>query len=218
MTPSFSETELEALLERPVCRLLTPPIARRSPAVACSITGAGGSIGSELARQIARCQPARLTLVDHSELNLFQIERELRRVGAGRAARCRPRRCHAARMRRRVPVDRPHVVYHAAAYKHVTMVERAVCAGVEANVLGTIAAVDAAREVGARFVLISSDKAAAPHSVMGATKRLAELVVMARAQRGVPADRRPLRQRARQQRQRADDHARAHSAAGSRCR
>jgi FlaA1/EpsC-like NDP-sugar epimerase len=163
-----------------VCRLLTPDDRRAIAGRRVLITGAGGSIGSELARRIARCQPARLTLIDQSELNLFQIERQLAQSAPD------------------VPLDivlgdladtiddvclstRPHVVYHAAAYKHVTMLERAVCAAIETNVLGTIAAVEAARTVGARFVLVSTDKAAAPHSVMGASKRLAELMVMARA-------------------------------------
>lgn len=180
MNAVFSEAELEALLQRPVCRLLTPADRRAVAGRRVLITGAGGSIGSELARRIARCQPSRLTLLDQSELNLFQLERELLESAPG------------------VPLDlvlgdvattideaclssRPHVVYHAAAYKHVTMLERAVCAAVETNVLGTVAAVEAARTVGARFVLISTDKAAAPSSVMGATKRLAELTVTARA-------------------------------------
>ncbi len=150
------------------------------PAVASLITGAGGSIGSELARRIARCQPARLTLIDQSELNLFQIERELSESAPGvrldvildSVADAIDEACLSTR---------PHVVYHAAAYKHVTMLERAVCAAIETNVLGTIAAVEAARTVGARFVFISTDKAAMPSSVMGASKRLAELMVLARA-------------------------------------
>lgn len=180
MSTSFSEAELETLLRRPVCRLLTPADRQAIAGRRVLVTGAGGSIGSELARRIARCQPARLTLIDQSELNLFQIERELAELAPG------------------MPLDavlgdvsdtideaclatRPHVVYHAAAYKHVTMLERAVNAAVDTNVLGTIAAVEAARTVGARFVFISTDKAAAPQSVMGATKRLGELMVMARA-------------------------------------
>jgi FlaA1/EpsC-like NDP-sugar epimerase len=180
VTASFSEIELEALLQRPVCRLLTPDDRRAIAGRRVLVTGAGGSIGSELVRRIARCQPARLTLIDQSEHNLFQIERELVESATGVAfdvvlgdvADTIDEACLSTR---------PHVVYHAAAYKHVTMLERAVCAAVETNVLGTIAAVEAARTVGARFVLVSTDKAAAPHSVMGATKRLAELMVMARA-------------------------------------
>ncbi|HEY7790929.1 MAG TPA: polysaccharide biosynthesis protein [Vicinamibacterales bacterium] len=146
------------------------------------ITGAGGSLGSELARQIARCRPARLTLFEQSEYNLFHIERELAAscpdvpVDAllGDVTRLRHLRSACQQMR-------PHAVYHAAAYKHVTMTERAICPAIETNVFGTLHAVRAAQEVGARFVLVSSDKAAQPRSVMGATKRLAELVALAEA-------------------------------------
>ena len=181
MTIPFTDTELETLMDRPACLSLTPAERCALAGRRVLITGAGGSIGFELARQLARCRPEQLTLVDQSELNLFQIERELTEtapdvpldVVLGDVTRGAIRKaCRAAR---------PHVVYHAAAYKHVTMVERAVCSAVDANVLGTIQTVEAAREAGARFVLISSDKAASPQSVMGATKRLAEMVVMARA-------------------------------------
>jgi len=181
MTIPFTESELETLIERPVRRLLTAADRKAFAGRRVLITGAGGSIGSELSRQIARCRPARLVLVDHSELNLFQIERELQQ-----AAPDVPLEIVLGDVTRRAVLNairaaRPHVVYHAAAYKHVTMVERAVCPAVETNVLGTAAVAAAARDAGARFVLISSDKAAAPESVMGATKRLAELVAMSRA-------------------------------------
>ncbi len=180
MTIPFTDSELEALMARPICRLLTAADRKSIAGTHVMITGAGGSIGSELCRQIARCQPARLILVDHSELNLFQIERELQQV-----APAVPLDVVLGDVSRRVVVNairasRPHVIYHAAAYKHVTMAERAVCASVETNVIGTAVVAGVAREVGARFVLISSDKAAAPESVMGATKRLAELVAMSR--------------------------------------
>jgi FlaA1/EpsC-like NDP-sugar epimerase len=176
----FSEVELEALLQRPLRRLLTPADCRAIAGRRVLITGAGGSIGSELARRIACCKPARLTLIDQSELNLFQIERELNELAPGV-------RLDVVLGDVSETIDdacvstRPHVVYHTAAYKHVTMLERAVCSAVKANVLGTIAAVEAARIVGARFVFISTDKAASPRSVMGASKRLGELMVMARA-------------------------------------
>jgi len=174
----FTSAELEALLERPTRRLLTAADRRAFSGRRVLITGGGGSVGSELARQIATCLPERLTLIDNSELNLFQIERELRE----RFPRLplEPVLVDVTRgtvLKQAVHLARPHIVYHAAAYKHVTMVERAVCASVAVNVLGTLHAVAAARQVGARFVLISSDKAASPTSVMGATKRVAELVV-----------------------------------------
>ena len=178
----FSDDELEFLLERPVRRLLTEADRRAFTGRRVLVTGAGGSIGSELARQVARARPGRLVLLDQSELALFEIEREL-------ADSCPavPVEVVLADVARRDAVAqacrayRPQVVFHAAAYKHVTMAERAVCAAAEANVLGTWYTAEAAQVAGARFVLISSDKAAMPRSVMGATKRLAELVVLARA-------------------------------------
>jgi FlaA1/EpsC-like NDP-sugar epimerase len=175
---AFTAAELESLLDRPIRRVLTAADRRAFAGRRVLITGGGGSIGSELARQVAACGPARLTIVDHSELNLFEVEREL-------TARypdlfVDPVLADVTRrglMRQAFRAARPHVVYHAAAYKHVTMTERAVCPAALVNVFGTVVAVAAAREVGARFVLISSDKAASPRSVMGATKRAAELAV-----------------------------------------
>lgn len=181
MTIPFSDAELETLMNRPACRLLTSADRRAFTGRRVLITGAGGSIGSELARQLARCRPAHLTLVEQSEHNLFQIERELAGVAPAVPVTAVLGDVTRGAIRQACRTARPHVVYHAAAYKHVTMVERAVCAATDTNVLGTARTVDAAREVGARFVLISSDKAAAPHSVMGATKRLAELVALVRA-------------------------------------
>lgn len=179
MTMVFSDEEQEILLARPIRRLLGSEERERFAGARALVTGAGGSIGSELARQLASCRPARLTLIDQSEHNLFQVERQLReewpRVPLDPVLADVTR---AASMRRILRRSRPQVVFHAAAYKHVTMAERAVCAAAAVNVLGTAAALAAASEVGARFMLISSDKAAAPTSVMGATKRLAELVTI----------------------------------------
>jgi FlaA1/EpsC-like NDP-sugar epimerase len=181
VTP-FTAAELESLLCRPVRRLLASTDRAAFAGRRVLVTGGGGSVGSELARQIATCAPEVLTLVDHSEFNLFQIERELAEIAPRvRVDAVLADVTRAAATRRIVASARPHVVYHAAAYKHVSMVERAVCAAAAANVLGTAHVVDAARDAGARFVLISSDKAAAPQSVMGATKRLAELVALSRS-------------------------------------
>jgi FlaA1/EpsC-like NDP-sugar epimerase len=176
----FSEAELERLLGRPVRHLLTVADRRRYEGKRLLITGAGGSVGSELARQLADCGPEALTLVDHSELHLFEITRELseRAPGVGLDPVLADVR-HEPLMRRTMTSLAPDVVFHAAAYKHVSMMERDVCAAVAANVIGTANVVAAARDAGARVVLISSDKAAAPRSVMGATKRLAELVALA---------------------------------------
>ncbi len=172
----------EALLGRREREVLTEDETTRLAGQRVFVTGAGGSIGSELARQLASCRPALLTLFDQSEYNLFTIERELVEafpdvpldVVLGDVSRRRP-------LAQACRIARPHVVFHAAAYKHVTMVERAIGASLETNVFGTLHAARAAAAVGARFVLISSDKAAQPESVMGATKRLAELVAVADA-------------------------------------
>lgn len=148
------------------------------------VTGAGGSIGSELCRQIARYAPARLVLLELSEFNLYTIEQELSRLHPGlelvRLVRdvkdLEPLRAVFARWR-------PQVVFHAAAYKHVPLMEEDnAFAALRNNTLGTHHAALAAAEHGAeRFVLISTDKAVNPTNVMGATKRAAELVVSAMA-------------------------------------
>ncbi len=172
----------EQLLGRPLRAVLTPADQRSLLGRRVLITGAGGSLGSELTRQIAACGPERLVLLDHCEYAVFRIEQELRarhpnldvEVVLGDVSRRSDMRAVCASLR-------PHVVYHAAAYKHVTITERSAVPAIRTNVLGTLEAAHAAREVGARFVLISSDKAAEPRSVMGATKRLAEIVALGMA-------------------------------------
>jgi FlaA1/EpsC-like NDP-sugar epimerase len=167
----------ERLLGRPVESVLTAIDRRALKDRRLLITGAGGSVGSELARQLAACEPASLTLVDHAEYNLFRVERRLRaefpRLAIEAIVGDVSRR---ADMRAACLVTRPHAFYHAAAYKHVPITEVSVIAAARTNILGTVEAIRAARDVGARFLLVSSDKAAQPRSVMGATKRLAELV------------------------------------------
>ena len=180
MNDRIARAEQELLLGRPIEELLSAEDRRSFAGRACLITGAGGSVGSELAEQIARCGPSRLVLVDHCEHALFQIDQylteHLPQVRIEAALCDVTREKSIARLLRRA---RPDVVFHAAAYKHVTMAERNVVAAARVNVLGTLSALAAATRIGARFVLVSSDKAAAPTSVMGATKRLAELAVLA---------------------------------------
>ncbi len=183
MIAGCTDADAARLLQRPVRRLLTAADRRAFRNRRVLITGAGGSIGSELARQIARCHPERLVLVDHAELNLFEIQRELAEILPDTRLEAILGDVSRSSFRTVCQRERPHVVYHAAAYKHVTMVERSVCAATITHLFGSIVAAEAACEVGARFVLISSDKAAQPHSVMGATKRLAEMAVLARANR-----------------------------------
>jgi FlaA1/EpsC-like NDP-sugar epimerase len=149
------------------------------------ITGAGGSIGSELCRQIARVNPRRLVLVDHAEDNLFEIVRELEedrhvRTAVAVLADCK----EEERMREVFAEHRPGVVFHAAAYKHVGMMEQNPVEAVRNNALATrlVARIAGDTGVGA-FVLISTDKAVSPATVMGASKALAEWAVEAAASR-----------------------------------
>jgi O-antigen biosynthesis protein WbqV len=150
------------------------------------ITGAGGSIGSELARIVAGFDPAQIVLVERSENALFEIDREL----AERTPHI-PRRAilhditDADATLRQFTALRPQVVFHAAAHKHVPLMEDHPAHAVTNNFFGTKSVADAALATGvARFVLISSDKAVNPTSVMGATKRLAEIYVQALHRQG----------------------------------
>ncbi|HEX5585452.1 nucleoside-diphosphate sugar epimerase/dehydratase [Gaiella sp.] len=145
------------------------------------VTGAGGSIGSELCRQIARIRPAKLVLLDNAEPALFEIERELvRERGFLAAAAVVGDVKDAAKLRQVFDKYRPSVVFHAAAYKHVAMMEANPLEAVRNNTLGTRVLADVAIEHAAkRFVLVSTDKAANPRTVMGQSKALAEWIVEA---------------------------------------
>ena len=150
------------------------------------ITGAGGSIGSELCRQVARFEPARLVLYELSEFNLYTIEQELTEAfPALELVRLIGDVKDLAHLRATFGHWRPQVVFHAAAYKHVPLMEEHnAAAALRNNTLGTHHAAWAAAEVGAeRFVLISTDKAVNPTNVMGATKRAAEMVISSLADR-----------------------------------
>ena len=150
------------------------------------ITGAGGSIGAELCRQVAAFNCARLILLDFSETALFEIEREMRETYPNlsvKAVLCDVRA--AARIKAAFARERPELVFHAAALKHVSMVERHPSEGILTNVLGTWNVAEAARACDAgQMVLISTDKAVDPTNVMGATKRLAEAVIQAQQSTG----------------------------------
>jgi FlaA1/EpsC-like NDP-sugar epimerase len=153
------------------------------------VSGAGGSIGSELCRQIVRLGPTRLLLLEMSEPALYQIERELRLLCEGRGAKVEivallGNAHHRNRAREIMEQYRVQTVYHAAAYKHVPIVEQNIIEGIHNNVFSSYylaeAALDAEVET---FVLISTDKAVNPTNVMGATKRMAELTLQALQQR-----------------------------------
>lgn len=145
------------------------------------VTGAAGSIGSEICRQVLACQPLRLLLVERSETLLFQIERELHDLGyEGQYLPLVADVTHEAQMRQILLEHQPQVVFHAAAHKHVPLMESQPAEAIRNNALGTalLARLCSEQAVG-HFVLISTDKAINPRSVMGATKRLAEIAVLA---------------------------------------
>src|SRR5664280_1623965 len=149
------------------------------------VTGAGGSIGSELCRQIATQRPSKLVLLDHSEFALYTIDHEMRETWPGiPLAPCLGSSNDEGLVRALLRTQRVQTIYHAAAYKHVPMVESNMQQGLRNNVFGSLAIVRAALETGAETcVLISTDKAVRPTNVMGASKRAAELIFQAAAMR-----------------------------------
>jgi O-antigen biosynthesis protein WbqV len=192
---SIEPIALEDLLGRSQAVLDRAAMARLIRGRRILVTGAGGTIGSELARQIAVLEPARLVLVDNSEFLLYAIEGEVRERWPKLAIRPL-----LADMRERGRVDavvaqeRPQIVFHAAALKHVPIVESNPIEGVLTNVIGSRNLAEAARAHGAQLVvMISTDKAVDPASVMGATKRLAEAICQAldlqEARRAAPGTR-----------------------------
>ena len=167
------------------------------------VTGAGGSIGSELCRQLARLGAQRLVLVEQGESALYEIERELvdERALHRRRSRCSPTAATPSKMRHVFERCRPAVVFHAAAYKHVPMLEANPLQAVTNNVLATRVIAEVAVEFGVeRFVLISTDKAAKPKNLLGQSKAVCEWIVESFAARDDVDDalrRGALRQRAR---------------------
>jgi FlaA1/EpsC-like NDP-sugar epimerase len=145
------------------------------------VTGGGGSIGAEIAKQIARLEPSALFLLDHDETHLHDAAQGLPEPNEQVLADVRD----ASAIESVVGRVRPDVVFHAAAHKHVPILEQHACQAVATNVFGTMNVIDAAARAGTeRFVFVSTDKAAAPLSVMGASKWLAEQAVLARAPAG----------------------------------
>lgn len=149
------------------------------------VTGAGGSIGSELCRQILSQHPATLVLLDHSEFALYSIDHELQPMAHGtHIVACLGSVLDEALLRHLMAEHRVQTIYHAAAYKHVPIVEHNIQQGLRNNVFGTLNLARVAAESGVETcVLISTDKAVRPTNVMGASKRIAELVMQAAAQR-----------------------------------
>jgi FlaA1/EpsC-like NDP-sugar epimerase len=179
------EVRIEDLLGREPVKLELPELAADLGGRTVLITGAAGSIGSELSRQVALHRPGRLLLLDQAESDLFYLDMELRRqhpdldlvaIIADIA--------DAPGMERVFRIHQPQRVFHAAAYKHVPLMETNAREAIRNNVIGTWRVAEAAGRYGAdRFVLVSTDKAVQPSNVMGATKRLAELIVLDLQQR-----------------------------------
>lgn len=143
------------------------------------VTGAGGSIGSEICRQLLHCGPSSLVLLDHSEAALYTIGREISNIaGQIKIVPVLGSICEASLVRQVIADNRINVILHAAAYKHVPLVEANAVEGIRNNVLGTKTLADAAKDARVeRFTLISTDKAVRPVGIMGCTKRLAEMIV-----------------------------------------
>ena len=159
--------------------LLSENIAHR----VVMVTGAGGSIGSELCRQILKIVPSVLLLVECSESALYNIHQELQAIDTRiQQVPLLASVCDATRMQNIIATWQPHTIYHAAAYKHVPLVEHNQLEGIKINVWGTLITAKIAAQYGVkRFVLISTDKAVRPSNIMGASKRLAEMTLQALA-------------------------------------
>jgi FlaA1/EpsC-like NDP-sugar epimerase len=190
--------EAEDLLGRDPVPPNAALLARNIEGKSVLVTGAGGSIGSELVRQILRQDARRLVLLDAGEGPLYEVEREARELLHAKRPASTP--CgfappeivavlgsiqNGALLRRTIQSNAVETIYHAAAYKHVPIVEHNAVAGLHNNTFGTAALAEAAEALGVeRFVLVSTDKAVRPTSIMGASKRLAEMVLQAHAANG----------------------------------
>jgi FlaA1/EpsC-like NDP-sugar epimerase len=179
LTSQIREVAVEDLLGRKPVKLAEEDIRTKILGHTVMVTGAGGSIGSELCRQLARFLPRAIVGFDSSETSLFHIQQEMNQafpeipfVAEIGSIQNRSRLQHA------LDCHEPSVLYHAAAYKHVPMMEASIFEAVENNMIGTYNVAWAAAEAGVRdFVMISSDKAVNPANIMGATKRGAELII-----------------------------------------
>lgn len=178
--------QIEDLLRRDPVHTDTAAVTELLRGKRVLVTGGGGSIGSELCRQILRCDPARLIILGHGENSVFEIVEELRTANPGLGSRLVPVIAGTrfpARIRCIFEEQRPQVVFHAAAHKHVPLMEGNPGEAITNNVMGTRIVLDAALATGVeRFVMISTDKAVNPTNMMGASKRVAELLVHQAAQ------------------------------------
>ncbi|MEM9706034.1 MAG: polysaccharide biosynthesis protein [Pseudomonadota bacterium] len=179
--PPSRDIDLFDLLQRPARKIDQRAARRLIAGKRVLITGAGGTIGAELARQTVALEPAKLGLIDNSEFNLYEIDLEMREQGHNGLVYSRLTDvCRREHLDRAFAEVRPEIVLHAAAFKHVPIVEQNRCAGALTNVLGAKNVFDAAMAFKAETVVfISTDKAVNPTSFMGATKRIAELYAQA---------------------------------------
>ncbi|MFV2074170.1 MAG: polysaccharide biosynthesis protein [Thermoanaerobaculales bacterium] len=178
------DVQINDLLHREPVELDMRAIRDQIEGCTILVTGAGGSIGSEICRQVLRFQPASLVLVEHAENNLFLVRAELERLEtATKLHACVGDILDEPRMRRLFEAHRPRLVFHAAAHKHVGLMELNAGEAVKNNIFGTKCVADLADEFSVeRFVFISTDKAVNPTSVMGASKHIAERYVHAMSQ------------------------------------
>ncbi len=183
----FREVSLEDLLGREPVQLDLESVHNGIAGHTIIVTGAAGSIGSELCRQILEYGPDRLVCLDQSETGLFYLRLELdRHQNGAKVAFCVADVTDCERVRRLLSEIRPDIIFHAAAYKHVPMMESNVQEAVKNNVLGLLGLLELADEAGCKnFVLISSDKAVNPTNIMGATKRTCELILSSRPENGM---------------------------------
>ncbi|MSR69902.1 MAG: polysaccharide biosynthesis protein [Phycisphaerales bacterium] len=197
-TDAVRVMKIEDLLGRNPVEAKTALLSRNIGGANVLVTGAGGSIGSEIARQVLRQGPRRLVVLDNCEFNLYTIENELRRL-VGEASGVQivavlGSVLDRVRIEQVIGENKIESIYHAAAYKHVPIVESNEIEGVAVNVIGTLRTAQAAEQLGVRtFVLISTDKAVRPTSVMGASKRLAEKCLQALADHAQRASQKPNR-------------------------
>ncbi len=180
---SIHDFDIEDLLFRSANRFLTEETMAWYRGKNVLITGGGGSIGSELARQIASCGPKRLVILDVYENGAYDVQQELW-IKYGDALNMRVEIasvCDREKIEKIFREHTPDIVLHAAAHKHVPLMERNVCEAVSNNVFGTLNVVETCEKYGVkRFIMVSTDKAVNPTNVMGATKRMCEMIVQSR--------------------------------------
>jgi len=179
----LAEVNIDDLLRREPVVLDTAAIGEFLRGRVVMVTGAGGSIGSELCRQIMRFKPRRLLLVEQAENSLFQVDRSLSDRSSVEVVPLIADICDSKRVESIFAAEKPHVVFHAAAHKHVPLMEHNFGEAIKNNVFGTRKLADAAVRHGVeKFVMVSTDKAVNPTSIMGVSKRVAEIYVQSLSQ------------------------------------